>query len=120
MSDEVKKVFLKNLKYAVIGVIVGALLSLATTTTYEKREFQVNLPSLLFSSATGFITGVLFSLLQAYEEVLSNHKKNLAACQIRYEDIAILYRMRHEANLRSLSEQEFQASTCTSWESEWL
>jgi PIN domain nuclease of toxin-antitoxin system len=28
--------------------------------------------------------------------------------------------MRHEANLRSLSEQEFQASTCTSWESEWL
>jgi hypothetical protein len=86
MSDEVKKVFLKNLKYAVIGVIVGALLSLATTTTYEKREFQVNLPSLLFSSATGFITGVLFSLLQAYEEVLSNHKKNLAACQIRYED----------------------------------
>jgi hypothetical protein len=77
MSSKVKISFIKNFKYAVIGVIVGAALSLATTTTNEQGKLQINFPSLIYSSATGIITGLLFCLLQAYEEVLGDYQKQL-------------------------------------------
>ena len=81
MSNRIQISFLKNFRYAVIGVIIGALLSLATTTTNEQGKLQINLASLLFSSATGFITGFLFSLLQAYEDELSTYQKELKDIQ---------------------------------------
>jgi Skp family chaperone for outer membrane proteins len=86
MSKGVEISFLKNLKYAVIGVILGALLGLATTTTMEQEKIKINLPSLLFSSATGFITGLLFSLLQAYEEELSAYQKKLEEIQVELKN----------------------------------
>jgi Skp family chaperone for outer membrane proteins len=81
MSEGVKDSFFKNFKYALIGTLVGVTLSLVTTTTNEKGKYQINIPSLLFSSATGFITGFLFSLLQAYEEELGNYQENLKGIQ---------------------------------------
>lgn len=81
MNSGVQISFFKNFRYAVIGVIVGALLSLATTTTNEQGKPQINFPSLLYSSATGFITGFLISLIQAYDEELSVYKKKLEDIQ---------------------------------------
>lgn len=87
MSRGVEISFFKNLKYAVIGVIVGALLGLATTTTTDKQgQPKINYEALFFSSATGFITGFLFSLLQAYEEELSTYNKNLKEIQQELEN----------------------------------
>ncbi|MCX5966004.1 MAG: hypothetical protein NT070_23635 [Cyanobacteria bacterium] len=80
MSNGIQVSFFKNFRYAVIGIVVGALLSLATTTTNDQGKLQINLSSLLFSSATGFITGFIFSLLQAYEEELGTYQK-------KFEDI---------------------------------
>ncbi|GJD22946.1 hypothetical protein RIVM261_079020 [Rivularia sp. IAM M-261] len=87
MSRGVEISFFKNLKYAVIGVILGALLSLATTTTKDEQgKLKINYEVILFSSATGFITGFLFSLLQAYEEELGTYQKKLKETQLELEN----------------------------------
>lgn len=87
MSKGIEISFLKNLKYAIIGIIFGALLSLVTTTIKDEQgNLKLNHEALFFSSATGFITGFLFSLLQAYEEELGSYQKKLKEIQQELEN----------------------------------
>ena len=87
MRNVIQESLLKNLKYALIGIFIGGLLSIATTSTNEKGNFQVNYPSLFSSAAAGFITGFLFSLLQAYEEGLSDRQAKLEDLQAKLQSI---------------------------------
>lgn len=73
MSKRIQIPLLKNFKYALIGLIPGAVFGILTTPT--------NLAAVAFSSIGGLITGFLFSLIQAYEDELSTYQKELKDIQ---------------------------------------
>jgi hypothetical protein len=101
MTSGVKSSFFKNLRFTIISTFFGAFLAVATKT-YEHGKFYFDLLSIFSAAAAGFIPGLLFSVLQSYDDELSVYHKQLKESQFNLQQTNNLIGSSHQVYLDSL------------------